>query len=281
LEATIRTLATLAPHDVYFPDFLTPTLTEADLPTAVDAVLSTPRPRLLREMTTLADKRRLPNWARQVAHGDPTTLRGLGAAMLAYHGAVVTPYQQEMTVHLDAEYARRAGIQLRGGTDALLSSFAPLMRWESPVLHVSYPIAKDLWLGGRGMVLVPSFFCWHRPVTLADPELSPALVYPIEHRPDWLTEPRRGGGLSGLVGATRAAILAATVPGRSTGRLAELVGVSAATVSHHISVLRDANLVTTRREASWVVHTATPLGVALLDSAFRAPSKGVGAVERD
>ncbi|WP_313905436.1 helix-turn-helix domain-containing protein [Streptomyces sp. SLBN-31] len=41
--------------------------------------------------------------------------------------------------------------------------------------------------------------------------------------------------------------------------------MSPATASHHATVLRNARLITTRREGRAVLHTITSLGLALLE----------------
>ena len=45
---------------------------------------------------------------------------------------------------------------------------------------------RDLYLDGRGIELQPSAFCWQVPTKLRDPELTPILVYPIQHAPGML-----------------------------------------------------------------------------------------------
>jgi DNA-binding transcriptional ArsR family regulator len=268
-EAAVRTVATLCPHAPYVPDFLTPSVEDGDAAAGVEAVLSTPRRQLAHEVARLAENRRLPGWARGVASGDPETLRRFGDALRAYHDVAVRPHLPHIEAELRRECSERALIALHGGAEAVLSSFGPFMRWEAPVLHVDYPAERELHLGGRGLLLVPSFFCWRRPISLVDPELRPTLVYPIQHDPRWLRpEPargqRRGSGLVALIGATRTAVLESVVQGRTTTQLAALVGISAATASHHTGVLRDAGLITTRREGNTAVHTITPLGAVLL-----------------
>ena len=54
------------------------------------------------------------------------------------------------------------------------------MRWAGGELRVDYPVDQEMHLGGRGLVLVPSYFCWRYPVTLLDPDLPPVLIYPAE-----------------------------------------------------------------------------------------------------
>jgi DNA-binding transcriptional ArsR family regulator len=50
---------------------------------------------------------------------------------------------------------------------------------------------------------------------------------------------------------------------RSTTELAERLTLSPATASHHLAALRDAGLVTGRREGRAVLYVRTPLGDAL------------------
>lgn len=266
-EAAFHTFAAVAPPASYFPDFLTPGPPGEEIAASIDAVLSTPRRQLCEEMSRLATVRRLPAWAAGVATGDADTLRRFGQAICLFHDVAVRPYLGRITAELNAEWSRRAQVVMRGGTEALLDSFRPLMTWTPPVLMVRYPHTRTLHLGGRGLQLVPSFFCWCYPVTLADPDLTPTLVYPIEHAPGWtLTSRDDRARLGALIGSTRIAVLEATAHGCTTTQAARLAGISAATATYHASVLRDANLITSRRDANTVVHTATPLGMALLDA---------------
>ena len=72
--------------------------------------------------------------------------------------------------------------------------------------------------------------------------------------------------LNALLGRTRAEILETVADGGvTTTELAHDTGVAPATASHHVGVLRKAGLLTTRRAGRMVLHTVTPLGLALLD----------------
>ena len=51
---------------------------------------------------------------------------------------------------------------------------------------------------------------------------------------------------------------------RSTTELAERLQISPANASHHLTALRDAGLVTGRREGRAVLYVRTPLGDALV-----------------
>ncbi|MER5508827.1 helix-turn-helix domain-containing protein [Streptomyces sp. NPDC002766] len=160
----------------------------------------------------------------------------------------------------------RSRVLLDGGVVALLESLRPLARWNAPVLEVEYPTHRDLHLEGRGLRLVPSYFCWRRPTALADPALGPVLVYPVTTRPfDSIN--LHDNGLERLLGRTRASVLTAVARGgpRSTSEVATAVGVALPSASYQLAVLRDGGLVESRREGQFVRHSVTMLGHRLLD----------------
>ncbi|MFF1646658.1 hypothetical protein [Streptomyces sp. NPDC058240] len=94
----------------------------------------------------------------------------------------------------------------------MLKTFGPLMRWRPPVLEADYPVDQEVHLRGRGLLLIPSYFCHRTPVALADDSLPPTLVYParIADPPSaTLTTSARARleALARLLGHTPAAVL--------------------------------------------------------------------------
>jgi DNA-binding transcriptional ArsR family regulator len=257
-------LVALSPRGPYFPDFLTPAEGAGGFEAGMAAILGTPRRRLNAEITRLAVHTTLPAWVSRVADGEPEMLTALDNALRAYYDTAIGPNDMQIQSRVDADRARRGRDLLNGGVDGLLSGFAPAMRWRAPVLEVPYPVHRDLHLDGRGLRLVPSFFCRGTPVALADPELPPTLVYPIDHSSHW--EITGVKSLSDLLGHTRATVLQAVEAGATTTELARRVATSLASVSRHTTVLREAGLIATQRRGAAVLHTLTPLGASLLSS---------------
>ncbi|MEV2211558.1 helix-turn-helix domain-containing protein [Streptomyces sp. NPDC050997] len=267
LAAAVRgLLMPLFPRGSYFPDFLTPAEADEGLDAGLDAIMSASGERVRAELSTLDRVAGVPADAARLVGTDGR--RELVDMIRAYHATAVAPYGERMQAHVDADRSLRARALLEGGVDGLLTGFQPWMHWRRPILEVDYLADdRDLHLAGRGLLLVPSYFSWGGPVSLADPTLPPVLTYSLHHTtPDPVGRDARAAKapLAALLGTTRAAILQAVATGATNGELARAVSVSAANVSHHTAVLRDSGLIASRRHANSVLHTLTPAGAALL-----------------
>jgi DNA-binding transcriptional ArsR family regulator len=261
----------------YYPDFLTPAEGMHGLPTGLEALLSTPVSRLRAEMSHLTRPGGpTPPWMRRLAEGDRPTLERLAGAIRSHYEAVVAPIWPDARAAVEADRSRRARVLLEQGCEGLLSSYRPMMRWESPVLEVDVPYEQSLHLAGRGLLLVPSYLSWGTPDVLRDTSLPPVLVYPVAHDLALGAAARAAEtGLTALIGQTRTSVLESIGDGRTTSELARRVGVSVASVSQHTAVLREARLIHSIRAGKAVLHTITPLGAALLDGARADASQGL------
>ncbi|MEV0393924.1 ArsR/SmtB family transcription factor [Polymorphospora rubra] len=269
-DTTLRREVALAlalnPPTGYFPDFLTPAEAAGGFEAGLQALLDTPRHRLRAEIALLdTAAHRLDPDALRVGDGDPGALRVLGRALRRYHDVAVAPVWDRIRASFDADRALRARTVLDGGTVALLNGLHPAARFTDGVLEIAnYRATRDLYLDGRGLVLVPSFFkAASRPMALVDPDLPPVLVYPVERSARIVTEVGRTS-LAALLGRTRAAVLELAADNPSTGTVAGRLGISAPAASEHLTVLRDAGLVVSTRHGNTVRHTLAPLGRTLI-----------------
>lgn len=267
-ESSLAVLATLAPAARYFPDFLTPENGGETLDESISMILSTPLTEMRGQLALLAETRPLPNWAGRFAAGDRTALARLDTALRDYHRIAIAPVESVIQRTL-SDYADKART---AGWDGLLRLAQPGLRWEYPVLSVPFPEDTDLYLDGRGLRLIPSFFCMGTPVKLYDDTLTPTIVYPIVHDPRWLggNTPRP---IENLVGESRARILefVAANPATTNAAIATTLHISPPTVSYHLRILRETGLLNTHRDANTVTHTSTDLGVRLLNGRLGRP----------
>jgi DNA-binding transcriptional ArsR family regulator len=283
LHPAARMLLRLTPPRGYSPDFLTPVTGTDDFETGLDAVLSTPRDRLRNDISLLARGHRPHLWMRDLADGSAPALHGLGVAMRTYYQQAVGPYWSGIRAAVDVDRAARTRAWVEGGTEHALRTLHPTVRWEYPVLSVSTAADRDVHLAGRGLLIIPSYFCHRAPITLADSELPPVLLYPIMHEQagtDRSFENRSDGGrqLTALLGRTRAAVLRALSTGSTTSEIAQRLAISPASASEHATVLRNAGLIASGRERNTVIHALTPLGQTLLEGcAGRVPTMPTAA----
>ncbi|NYH45069.1 DNA-binding transcriptional ArsR family regulator [Micromonospora jinlongensis] len=271
----LRLLFALNPPRGYFPDFLTPYDSVDGFEAGLDALRRTPTELLHRDLTVLAAENQLPSSAAALARGEVEVLHHLTESMEQYRSLAINPYWSRIQAAVAADRARRARALLDGGVEGLLTSLRPAMRWEGGVLEVRhYPHNREMHLDGRGLLLVPSFFCASTPVALLDPALPPVLVYPVDRLGGLAPADRIAAtpsdaprdSLAALLGRTRAAVLQATDEGSTTGEVARQLNISPAAASQHATVLRNAGLLVSHRERNSVLHTLTPLGRAMLDA---------------
>lgn len=264
-----RLLLQLAPPTGYSPDFLTPAGTDPELDGRLDALLSTPRPRVVSELRELAGYRPVTGWMRALARGEAGTMTLLGEAVRSYFATMIAPYWTTIRGAVAADRSTRVDQLVTGGVDELLTNLHPRVRWRRPVLEILDFVDHDLYLDGRGLTLQPAFFCSGAPTKLRDPSLPPMLVHPIRRAPvalipDDQTQRLSDDPLRTLLGRSRAAALAATVNGCTTTDLARRCSISMGAASQQASALRNAGLITTRRDGLSVVHEISPLGLQLL-----------------
>lgn len=281
LKGETRLLGALVPQRGYFPDFLTPPEGRSGLKEGLEALRATPGDQVRTELALLGSgSPALPARIGALSEDDPAELGRLAGALRAYHRAAVEPYWPHIRARAEADRVVRGRALLDGGADELLATLPPVIRWRAPVLEADYPVDRELFLDGRGLLLQPSFFCRGTPVVYRDPTLPPVLVYPVTHVDAPTAAGHRGRGtgpsLGRLVGRTRSAVLGAIEHGTTTSELARRAGVSLASASQHACVLREAGLVVTLRHGNAVLHTLTPLGAALLNGG----AQGVPGPER-
>lgn len=269
MERMLRdVLLPLYPRAAYFPDFLTPPGAIGDLDAGLDSILAAPAQRVRTELSVLDRASGAPPWSPRLI--EPDARKEFVAMLRAYHHTILAPYEDQARARIEAERVQRCRGLMDGGVEGMLAGLGPMLRWRAPVLEVAYPKQvddRDLYLNGRGLTLVPSYFNWGEPVSFADPEQPPVLWYSLLHEPAGPGTDDPDKPLVALLGRARAGALRAAATGATTGEIARATGVSSSAASRHTTVLRDAGLLTTTRTGQTVLHTLTPAGAAVLRGA--------------
>ncbi|MGW0750752.1 ArsR/SmtB family transcription factor [Streptomyces sp. NPDC002587] len=215
-----------------------------------------------------------PPWIRALHGGDADAWRTLGRAQRAAYESVLAPAWPSVQDLHRAEFTRHALAVAEQGIGTTLTGLAPGSRlrdgvWEWPVPGVPGATGvREVRLGGRGLILLPTFH-WRRGPLVQDlPDRPAVLAYPAGR--GLPPGPGRGGPdepLAGVLGRTRLALLRSLDEARTTTGLARRIGVSNATASAHASALRAAGLLTTTRTGRSVHHARTALAELLLTGA--------------
>ena len=114
-------------------------------------------------------------------------------------------------------------------------------------------------------MLIPSAFSATRPFVIDRAPWQPTVIYPARGIATlWDDASPAPDGLARLLGRTRAAVLADLAAPRSTTELAQRLSLSPGGASHHLIALRDAGLVTGRRDGRSVLYVRTALADAFM-----------------
>lgn len=191
-----------------------------------------------------------------------------------FHDTAMTPYWQALAGFLEGDRTARGNIILGYGIDGFFRSLHPLSTWQFPVLEIPNGSDRTIRIDEGGLLVTPSIFYFDRPDVFGPGSCPdggpPVLVYtpPITAETAqrlWASEVHNERTLAALLGRTRSKLLAALAGSSSTTELGRRLGVSAASVSQHTGVLREAGLITTHRRQNTVQHSLTPLGSALVN----------------
>ncbi|MGW7285644.1 ArsR/SmtB family transcription factor [Streptomyces sp. NPDC054847] len=197
--------------------------------------------------------------------------RGLGRladVIAAYWEVAMAPYWPRILTVVEGDILYRAKRLAEGGARRLFDDLDPRVTWDSGTLQVMHRCVRgERRLDGRGLVLVPSVFGGPRIFSDVDsPDWQPTLRYPPrgtatlwEARAEPLSD-----ALAGVLGRSRALLLAELAAPASTTDLARRTGLSAGGVSQHLTAMRAAGLVSAHRTGRVVLYARTSVGEALV-----------------
>ncbi|WP_157244475.1 ArsR/SmtB family transcription factor [Nonomuraea typhae] len=252
----------------YAADFLTPPPERLDVSFAdeVERVRATGDDDVRAAVTEMCDG--TPPGPRLAAlMDDPAKHLGeLAAELTAYWHAVVEPVWPRLRALLDADLGHRARALTGGGIAELMRDLHPKITYTEEWLRVE-AAGWDCrhMLRGTGVLLVPCAFAWPKLVILTNEPYQPMLTYgPRGIATLWQSAPDDTAALGELLGHSRAGLLARLDLPMTTSQLAAGMGLTPATVSEHLSVLRRTRLVTSRRSGRAVLYERTALAAELL-----------------
>ena len=258
--AELTALVTSPRH--YTPDFLTPPPTSplADLDEQLDRLRATPLDVIRAELiASLGDA--LPGTLTS-----PATARSMLAEQMATAWKLLLasswPGMRDL---LQADVLARARRLAETGTRAVFDGLHPRVRWAGRSLRVlGSHAAERLALSGEGLLLVPSVFAWPDVQVMMRPPWQTALIFPARGAAALWQSPSRDPALVKAFGRTRGSLLAELTEPATTAALARKHGMAASTISAHLTALRDAGLLTARRDGRNTYYELSAIGYALM-----------------
>ena len=218
----------------------------------------------------------MPDAAREVIADGPAGTRRVAMALGIYWDAVIAPRWDQMRAVLDAEIAYRAQQVTLGGISALLKDMHPKIQLHQSSIHVSKNGFRNYDLEGNGLLLIPCVFAG--PHIMFDPGSLGLPV--IDYGPRGVgavwdnngTTASSGEPLAALIGHSRTAILRNAELPRTTTDLARELGLSGASISVHLSILKRCGMVTSWRSGRRVLYQRTPLASSILSAVIQPGS---------
>lgn len=258
----------------YLPDFLTPSPERMDTRFAdeLDRLRATPEAVVRANLDLLGGTAALPE-ALVPLYEDPQRHLGrLAGEVQAYWTAAIEPIWPRLAGLLDAEVGYRADQLTSGGIVRLLGNLHPELEYAQDALRILWPTwQSQSRLDGAGVLLVPCVFVWPSLMVDTDPRVPKLAYSPRGVGQVWDGAARRPEPpIADLLGRSRATLLAKLDLPQSTTQVARDLGLSAESVSEHLSVLRRAGLVAARRSGRSVLYQRTLLGTELLGGAVPA-----------
>lgn len=271
---SLDSLRALQPEKVYGPDFVSPPPTRplAEFEDELADMVATPGDQIRQEIEDAYRGRDLPAVLEPFIADPSSAVVALADTLRAYWGETLAAHWPRIRSVLEGDVLYRARQIADGGAQRLFADVDPSVAWSDGVLRIDKPFEESVELGGRGLLFVPSVFVWPRVLAITDERWQRTLIYPARGV-GLLWEPAAVSGpeaAAALLGRVRAAVLASLDQPRSTTDVARVVEVSPSGASQHLSVLRNAGLVSAQRAGRVVLYFRTPVGDSLLGAATSA-----------
>jgi Family of unknown function (DUF5937)/Helix-turn-helix domain len=260
-------LQALQPIEVYSPDFIhpPPTTPLAELEDELEEMVATPADRVRAEVQATYRRTEMPAVLRPFVDEPDAAVAALADLVRTYWDRALAPHWERLRALLEGDVLYRARQMADGGAHRLFADIHPELRFADDALWIEKRVDVTYTLDGRGLLFVPSAFAWPRMTAVTEPPWQPTLMYPARGVAT-LWDPGRAAApeaLAALLGHRRASVLAALDAPRSTTELAGALGLSAASVSQHLRVLRDAGLANGHRVGRSVLYVRSPTGDSL------------------
>jgi DNA-binding transcriptional ArsR family regulator len=267
-KLNLETLFALVKVPKYMPDFLTPPPITPfpDFESELEQMRQTPIKTVKTEIARTFQGMTRPRIIQDFLLAPETNLIDLAQTLQAYWTLCLAPHWTKIRMMLELDVITRARKLVLGGAEELFSDLHGSVTFKNNTLTKEILDTEMKTIpSGRGLVLVPSMFCWSRVMTLEDPNVQPMLVYPALGVANlWFEIPKPTNALEKLLGASCARVLTALKAPNTTLSLAKQFKLAAGGISLQLAKLRDAGLIESERQGREVYYRLSSNGEAFL-----------------
>jgi DNA-binding transcriptional ArsR family regulator len=265
------------------PDFLTPPPDGPypDFGQELARLEATPADEVVRELESYgrllerSGAGGLPNSAMTLLDEPQDGMRKLVEALRTYWQVAFERHWPRIRALLEGDVLYRARRLALEGPEGLFQDLHQVVSWRDGNLLLNKSFDAEVRPGGRGLVFVPTAFCWPELSVIIDEPWQPTILYPPRGIANlWEAgETSAESSLDVLLGRTRAALVRSLEVPMTTSELAQRMDVTPGAISQQLGHLRRAGVIEAQRSGRGVYSRLTPLGtslVSLLDSPARA-----------
>jgi DNA-binding transcriptional ArsR family regulator len=262
-DPALAALTDLLCVTTWIPDFLSVPSPGMDTTFAgeIAAIRSTPATRARADLLRSSAERPLAP-----ALDRPDIPAAIAGTLQAAWEQLLAPDWPRLRAILERDVVHRAGLLATYGWARAFDSLAVTLRWKPDGrIEIHALTGPSHRIQGAQLTLVPNGFGgeW----LALDPPRAYAFIYPARGTAAlWEAAPPAPDGVDRLIGRSRALLLRALHDPASTSQLSRQLAMSLAGTSTHLSILRQAGLVTRARAGRTVLYRRTPLGDALADN---------------
>ncbi|MGX7672956.1 DUF5937 family protein [Plantactinospora sp. DSM 117369] len=286
-EVDLELLTAVVRPTGYIPDFLVPPPSTrlSSIEASLDEVAGADLDTVVAQLSHLAGHRVAQQGAgrpgrerllRELVDDPEAAVARLVVALEHYWQVVIVPYWPRIRALLQADLGYRLEELAAGGVQQLFRTLHPLVSFDRDTLRVVKYYEGHADLRHRGLLLVPCVFAWPDVIVRTGDPGPPTVTYSPRGLGRLWEAPtiQQQSPLAGVLGRTRATILAQLDLPMSTTQLACQVTVTPPTLNSHLKALTAAGILSARRDGRSVLYARTPLGDALLTGPVDAPTGG-------
>lgn len=229
------------------------------------AIRTTPREQACAEIARITAGRPVRDRRVRDALSAPDVVERIAGALDDAWHELMAPDWPQLRAICERDVVHRVGMIGEHGWKAVIEDLHGGAQWRDGAIELDLLGEGTVPLVDEGLLLIPSVFIWPGLAAHLEGPWPKTLIYPARGTAALWETPHTAtrDALAALIGPSRARILTALDAPASTSQLARQLRLATGAVGDHLSVLRNAGLLSRARSGRSVLYRRTSLGDAL------------------